>query len=696
MFDILVTYTLLLEIRGLLHPEHILLHPNLNYPASLAMSTSAEISSHIQRRLSTPVIPIHTLAETWLRMDKDPVTHAEIEALLQSNNIHELESRLRGRILFGTAGLRARMEAGFTRMNCVTVIQASQGLAAYVLAQNRSAGSRGVVIGHDARYNSEKFARLAAAAFIEKGIKVWWFDRNVHTPLVPFAVSQRGAAAGVMVTASHNPAKDNGYKVYWSNGCQIIPPHDRGIATAIEQNLEPVSWNENFSSAGTDLVEEVFEPTATAYYHKIKELINLPPNTSLPQFVYTPIHGVGLPFLEQAIQHIIGNISSTIPQTAQPDPPFITVPEQAQPDPSFPTVKFPNPEEAGALDLAMSTADKHNITLIIATDPDADRLAVAEKITSSTTTDENSTEPHWHQFTGNELGLLLASYILSLHQPPHPRPSKPLAILTSTVSSTTLRQISQTDPFPFHHVETLTGFKWLGNVAQSLQNPSATQNTPSPSHSHSPSHTNTPSSPQSHTNTGYTVPFAFEEALGYMFPSVVWDKDGITAACVFLSAAAKWKDELHVTPYERLQQLYQKHGYFADANTYLTSPSPETTNAVFAAIRKVADVTDPPYPNTLGKYKILSWRDLTLGYDSSTPDHVPVLPVDPGSQMITIELEGGGRVTVRGSGTEPKIKVYVEGKGINGQEARRSADEVRDVVVKEWFGERWGLRLAGT
>lgn len=584
------------------------------------------------------------LVEGWLALDEDPETRAEISSLAKENNIIELKKRLCGRIAFGTAGLRARMEAGFTRMNSLTVIQASQGLAAYLLSQEPSAKSKGVVIGRDARYNSEKFAKLSAAAFIAKGIKVYWLD-IVHTPLVPFAVNMFAAAAGIMVTASHNPARDNGYKVYWSNGCQIIPPHDGGISESIHQNLQPVSWDVEAVTKESPFVMHVRNSVEKAYHDTVKKSVVTDGNISIPPFVYTPMHGVGLRPMQAVLERLA---------TRESFQSVAIVTEQAHPDPAFPTVEFPNPEEKGALDCAIKLADTRSIPLIIATDPDADRLAVAQRLPNEC----------WHQFTGNQLGILLAA--CALENLPADRTK--YAMLNSTVSTGMLAQMAKQEGF--HFVETLTGFKWLGNIAQQL---SGTE--------------------------GYTVPFAFEEALGYMFTAVVHDKDGISATAFFLAAAARWWDTERLTPWEKLQQLYEKYGYFADANTYLVSPSPDVTNTVFADIRSLSNMsenaTDVPYPLHLGNRKILSWRDLTTGYDSRTKNHAPGLPVDKKSQMITVELEGQTRFTVRGSGTEPKIKLYIESRADSMEAADHIARDVQKVLVKEWFNpEKYGLRLA--
>ncbi|KAK8206161.1 phosphoglucomutase-2 [Phyllosticta capitalensis] len=588
---------------------------------------------------STSPPTIEELAKEWLRLDKDASTRDEIYRLLVNGEKAELERRLRKRIAFGTAGLRASMQAGFSRLNSLTIIQASQGLAAYLLENVQGIHHRGVVIGHDARHNSEKFAKLTAAAFVAKGIRVWWYEETVHTPLVPFGVGELGAAAGVMITASHNPAQDNGYKVYWGNGCQIIPPHDVGIARAIEQNLEPVTWDTSVVDEGSLLIEGALGLVRDAYFRAVK-LSAVPEDAQLPseradlKFVYTPMHGVGLPYMTQAVKSI-GYENN-----------MVVVKEQAEPDPDFPTVKFPNPEEKGALDLAKQTADASNISLIIASDPDADRLAVAEKVDGA-----------WHQFTGNQVGVLLASHILSTY--PSDQPRSKLAMLASAVSSRMLAAIAAREGF--HFCETLTGFKWLGNVARDLE------------------------------AAEYDVGYAYEEALGYMIPSVVHDKDSVSAAVSFLTATARWRSHEGLSPFQKLQQLYQTYGFFEDANTYLVSPSPDTTAAVFAAIRALGD----PYPKTLGGKKVLSWRDLTVGFDSATPNNVPTLPVDKTSQMITVELEGDVTFTVRGSGTEPKIKLYIECKAASSAEAQAGADAVLKALVAEWFKvDEFGLRLA--
>ncbi|KAF3908464.1 Phosphoglucomutase-2 [Orbilia brochopaga] len=579
---------------------------------------------------------VDQLVQEWLALDKNETTRKEIQDLVTQGATDELDRRLRTRIAFGTAGLRSRMQAGFAHLNDVTIIQASQGLAAYLLASTDTDNPRSVIIGHDHRHNSASFAQLTAAAFVLKGFKVYVLDGLVHTPLVPFGVKHLGCLAGVMITASHNPAKDNGYKVYWGNGCQIIPPVDAGIAASIEGNLTPVerAWEaeavlEEGRRRGT--VEDVKERVAQAYFDKLQEVLGgMQPQKGGAEdgqrvrFVYTPMHGVGLE-PAQAVVEILSVRGE-----------MVIVEEQAKPDPDFSTVKFPNPEEKGALDIAMATADRHGITIVLANDPDADRFAAAEKV-----------DGKWQILTGNQLGVLFASHMLITS----PLPPSQIAMLSSAVSTQMLAAMAALDGF--HHQETLTGFKWLGNVAQQVT-----------------------------ARGSQTAIYAFEEAIGYMFAAVVHDKDGIAALGVFLTMLQRWARE-GLTPITKLRELYARYGHFESCNGYVVSPAPAVTKTVFDGIRAMGAAGER-YPATLGGRKITYWRDLTEGFDSAAAGGVPVLPVDKSSQMITVGMEGV-RFTIRGSGTEPKIKYYVEATAPEKEAAAQVAKEVAGDIVREWF-----------
>lgn len=519
------------------------------------------------------------------------------------------------------------MQAGFNRMNDVTVIQASQGLAMYVREHVSDALSKGIVVGHDHRHNSLRFAELTCLAFVYQGFTVYKLGM-VHTPLVPFGIDQLNASCGVMITASHNPAEDNGYKVYWSNGCQIIPPHDEGISQSIEENLEPWTWDVEILNQ-SDKVKNPVEELEKVYFKQIKMKLMVGSLNPEPGFkvVYTPIHGVGLPYIKQTVE-ILGLTDS-----------MIAVDQQAMPDPDFPTVKFPNPEEKGALDLAKTVADQHGATFIIANDPDADRFVAAVK-------DKQNSQ--WVQLTGNQIGDLFAEYLLKHSAEGVGK----LAMLNSTVSSEFLSHFAR--KHGIHYEDTLTGFKWIGNRAIDLE------------------------------EQGYVVPFAYEEALGYMF-SVVHDKDGISAACVMLQMAVEWHNN-GTDGLQQIQKLYKEIGYFADVNSYYITSDPSTTVETFENIRSLYNAT----PTRIGSFQIDYWRDLTIGYDSSTPDHKPVLPVSASTQIITVKLsqqnqDEGIRFTARGSGTEPKLKVYIEAHSSTPERALNLAQEVWELLELNWF-----------
>ncbi|KAI1933013.1 hypothetical protein LOZ66_006623 [Ophidiomyces ophidiicola] len=539
--------------------------------------------------------PLSVLIERWLDWDQDPRTREEIITLRNERDVPELEKRLRHRIRFGTAGLRGRMLAGFSHINCLTVIQASQGLCKFLKSSEQGSTPLSVVIGRDARYNSELFALLAANVFSVEGVKVWCFDNPIPTPVIPYTVLLKEANAGIMITASHNPAQDNGYKI----GTQINSPIDMRIAEFIAQNLEP--WPKVWQYNKDDLCLEnsISRGLQQTYVDRVCSfVVSTVDKWIVPTpFVYTPLHGVG--YLMMSKLCLALNI-----------PGITVVSEQRDPDPDFPTVRFPNPEEAGALDLAIRTADISAIDIVIANDPDADRFALAQKVNGN-----------WFKFTGDQVGALLASHILDAWK--KELPQKPIAMLSTAVSSTMLSKMATKEGFLFR--ETLTGFKWLANVARQLE------------------------------MEGYDVPFAFEEALGYMFCKVCYDKDGLTAAMTFLAAQAKWRTE-GLTPFTKLQRLYEQYGFHETLNTYFVSPDSITTIKLFEHIRSIPEEKRC----SIGSLPVMRWRDVTNGFDTDISEPSSRLPIDPTSQMLTVWSERGIRFTLRASGTEPKVKIYIE------------------------------------
>ncbi|TFK72594.1 hypothetical protein BDN72DRAFT_957272 [Pluteus cervinus] len=575
-------------------------------------------------------IPLKVLVDEWLRLDRNEVTRQEIQALYTSGDVKELERRLRTRIEFGTAGLRGKMEAGWSRMNDLIVIQASQGLCAYVLAHVSQAEDRGVVIGHDHRHNSERWALLAAAAFLNQGVKVHLLQGIVLTPLVPFSIKKLGAACGIMITASHNPKYDNGYKVYWENAVQIIGPHDKGITKFIEHNLEPLTWN-------TDTV--IMSPRCT---NSTQDLVNgyldniiglVAPKGLTTQnltFVNTSLHGVSDDFLSQAFS-LAGYL------------PYIPVKEQQQPDPEFPTVSFPNPEEQGALDLAISTADIHQAHYVLAQDPDSDRFVAAQK----------EPDGHWHIFTGDQLGIIFAGQIIdNLKSKGEALTS--VAMVASTVSSKMIAAMARLEGFRFE--ECLTGFKYIGNTAIKLE------------------------------NEGFSVPFGYEEAIGYMFGSNIRDKDGIAATIKF-TELANLLEAGGSSVLSYLNDLYSRYGYFQvsffgslpislifillqTSNGYFICNDQKIITKIFTRLQNFCPDLMPSYPSRIAGLEITQVVDLGVGYDSlNPPTFQPSLPTTSG-YMIQFKAKNKSQdlhitLTIRTSGTEPKIKYYLEGDGPN-------------------------------
>ncbi|KAL1741168.1 hypothetical protein HDZ31DRAFT_46000 [Schizophyllum fasciatum] len=580
---------------------------------------------------------LQPLVEEWLRIDRNEETRKEIDQLWASKDLTTLEARLGSRIEFGTAGLRGRMEAGWSRMNDVTIIQASQGLCAYVLKNVPNAAERGVVVGHDHRHHSERWAQLTAAAFIDQGVKAYLHRGLVHTPLVPFSVKRLGAACGVMITASHNPKQDNGYKVYWENAVQIISPHDTGISASIEEHLEPTTWNVE-SLASSQLCVDATQRMKDEYFESLLNIVQPAVNPPPVKFVNTSMHGVSHPFVSRAFE--ILNF-----------PPFTPVAEQQDPDPEFPTVRYPNPEEKGALDLAMKVAAEHGAQIILAQDPDSDRFSAIEA----------RADGGWTTFTGDQLGTIFAAAQLAKYKATG-APLGKLALIASTVSSRMVAAMAAAEGFGFH--ATLTGFKFIGNAALEM------------------------------TRRGFEVPFGYEEAIGYMFGREVRDKDGVAATVSFVDLVLSlYKEGKTVKSY--LDELYERYGYFETRNSYFICADPRIITEIFADLRNMNSDNKPlrRYPHTIGGLGVTAVSDLTTYYDSRYG--TPRLPRSSG-QMIQFWAKGGDvkiTLTLRTSGTEPKIKYYLEGSGTDRVAVGNALTAVVEDLRVTWMqAESFGLQ----
>ncbi|XP_017835874.1 glucose 1,6-bisphosphate synthase [Drosophila busckii] len=555
----------------------------------------------------------------WIKWDRNPDTVKQIMQAVKNQEWDTLRCRLCNRITFGTAGLRAVMRAGFDSMNELIVVQTAQGLMTYLKDQYPEPATwadQGIVVGFDARYNSQRFAELTAIVFLNNGFRVFLFRRYVATPFVPYTVTRLNCLAGVMVTASHNPKQDNGYKVYWTNGAQIIPPQDEGIQEAIMEHLEPRgdSWDETALCAN-DLLEDPYN-VVPSYYDALKKEISCPlmeSNGKCPlSFTYTAMHGVGYPYIQMAFTKV--NHKPVVPVT-----------QQVVPDPEFSTTPTPNPEEGKeSMDLSIKTATEQKCDIILANDPDADRLAVAEI----------SENKKFKLFTGNELGALLGWWALeNFNMRNSGEDISNCVMIASTVSSKILRAMAAIEGFTFH--ETLTGFKWMGNKAIEQK------------------------------QAGRNVLFAFEEAIGYMMGTTVYDKDGISAAAHVATMACYLRSKKCMTLQEKLRDIYETYGFHDSICSYVICRSQSTIKKIFNRLRTFDDGQENTYPTSVldGDYEIEHVRDLTTGYDSSTSDKKAVLPVSSSTQMITFTFKNGVVITLRTSGTEPKMKYYADISG---------------------------------
>jgi phosphomannomutase len=545
--------------------------------------------------------PIVARAQAWLKEDPDEQTRAELQSILDRNDRAALDERFLAKLEFGTAGLRGVLGAGPNRMNRVVVLRTTAGLCRYLIEHGPDARARGVVIGYDGRRMSREFAEDAASVCAGFGVRAHLFSSVVPTPLVGFAVTELQAAAGVMVTASHNPPEYNGYKVYWANGAQIVPPHDEGIAKAIDAigPLTTVARPILKEARARGLVVDVAPEIEARYLDAVAALQQYPGVGRDLVIAYTPLHGVGYERTRAALRRFGFEH-------------LHVVDEQREPDGSFPTVNFPNPEERGALDLVLSLADRVSADLVLANDPDADRLAVAARHDGS-----------WRQLTGNEVGALLAYYLL-VDAPARADAPGPRLAITTIVSSPLLGELCRA--IGVRYEEVLTGFKWIANRALELE-----------------------------SSEGARFVFGYEEALGYTVGDVVRDKDGVGSAAVFAELAAFYKSQHQRTLFQQLDEVYRRTGVFVSGQHNVTIKGLEGASK----IRAIMDGFRKSPPKTIGERRVQSVTDIQEGIRTRADGAVEPLSL-PSSNVIAYLLDGGSRVTLRPSGTEPKIKYYFD------------------------------------
>lgn len=527
-------------------------------------------------------------ARAWIDGDPDPATRAELEGLLAAGRHDTLAERMDGVLEFGTAGIRGAVEAGSNRMNRAVVIKTTAGLASF-LSTHRSGP---VVVGFDGRTSSEQFAADTVGVLVAAGIEVAYFRHPVPTPIAAFAARDMGAGAAVVVTASHNPPADNGYKVYDSNGAQIIPPVDQSIAAAIAATgfATDVPRVEGVFDGASSLANPLDPETVYQRYRRqVEAVVPGTGRTSGLKIAYTPIHGVGWEHVRRLMTD--GGFGSVEAVESQRDP-----------DGVFPTVSFPNPEEPGAMDEVMTLGTEMKADLVIANDPDADRLAVALPDGSG----------GWRPLTGNQVGVLLGDWLLERWSG-HER----AIVVNSIVSSPMLAEVARLHDA--HFEQTLTGFKWIANAALQLEA----------------------------AGEGVFV-FGYEEALGYSVGPVVRDKDGISAILAFARMADSLAEDGSDVA-QRLDHLSRRAGLWVSTQLSVVRPGSEGLAEIAAAMDRLAhDV-----PSEVDGMAVTGSTDYRCG----AGDRPPWLASTP---LVALQLAGSGRVLIRPSGTEPKLKIYVD------------------------------------
>lgn len=560
----------------------------------------------------------------WLN---DPSIDEETKEELKSieGNNAEIEDRFYKELEFGTAGLRGVIGNGSNRMNKYTVTKATQGLANYINKNNPE--NKGVAISYDSRHMSKEFSEYTALCLNANGIKTYVFEELRPVPELSFAVRELKCIAGVMITASHNPPKYNGYKVYWEDGAQIVPPHDKGIITEVNsiEDFSTIKKITKEEAIKKGLYNVIGKKMDDKYIKTLKNLVlNLDTIKKVQKdvnIVYTPLHGAG----NVPVQRILKEIGFEN---------VYVVPEQEKPDGDFPTVDYPNPEDERAFKLALELAKKVNADVVLANDPDADRLGVYAK---------DSKTGEYHSFTGNMSGLLIAEYELSQKQERGEIPANG-ALIKTIVSSNLADAIAK--EYNLKLVEVLTGFKYIGEQMRLFE--------------------------QTGKNT---YMFGFEESYGCLVGTHARDKDGIAAVMALCEAAAYYKTKGY-TLWDQMMNIYEKYGYYKELTVSVTK---EGVSGADEIKQIMENIRQNPITQ-LGKYKVLKFRD----YKQGTIKDLETGKVEntnlPTSNVLYFELNNDAWCCVRPSGTEPKIKFYIGIKENNMEDAEKSLKELAEKV----------------
>ena len=562
--------------------------------------------------------------ENWLNDSAiDEKTKEELRSI--KGNDAEIQDRFYKDLEFGTAGLRGVIGNGSNRMNKYTVTKATQGLANYIIKCGKQA--QGVAISYDSRHMSKEFSEYTALCLNANGIKTYVFENLRPVPELSFAVRQLKCCAGVMITASHNPPKYNGYKVYWEDGAQIVPPHDKGIITEVNAIVDfgKIKTMDKTEAIEKGLYNVIGKEMDDKYIETLKNLVLNPEIIKEMQdditIVYTPLHGAG----NVPVQRILKEIGFTH---------VYVVPEQEQPNGDFPTVSYPNPEDAKAFKLALELAEKVNADIVLANDPDADRLGIYAK---------DSVTGEYKTFTGNMSGLLIAEYELSQKKLQNKIPANG-ALVKTIVSSNLADSIAK--EYDLKLIEVLTGFKYIGEQIKNFEETGAN-----------------------------TYMFGFEESYGCLIGTYARDKDGISAVMALCEAAAFYKKQGY-TLCDQMQNIYKKYGFFKESQISITKEGANGAEEIKNLMEKMRE----NIPESIGKYKVLEYRDYKKDVKRNMITNEESKTGLPNSNVLYYVLENDAWCCVRPSGTEPKIKFYVGVKANSEEEAINDLKELEKAV----------------
>ena len=555
----------------------------------------------------------------------DEATHQELEQIKDDEN--EIKERFYKDLEFGTAGLRGVIGAGTNRMNKYTVTKATQGLANYILKTGKQ--DKGVVIAFDSRRFSPEFSMWAALCLNANGIKTYRFDTLRPTPVLSFAVRELGCVAGIVVTASHNPPEYNGYKVYWEDGAQIVPPIDGEIISEVNAitDYSVIKMMDLEEAKSKGLYNVVGEELDKKYIEALKKQVLNPEAIKTMakdlKIVYTPLHGTG----NIPVQTILKELGFEN---------VYVVPEQEKPDGEFPTVSYPNPEDPKAFALALELAKKVDADVILANDPDADRLGVFVK---------NNANGGYEMFTGNMSALFIAEYELSQRKEKGILPENG-AVITTIVSSDLTKAIAK--EYNMKLFEVLTGFKWIGEKIKQFEQ----------------------------AGGNYEYVFGFEESYGCLVGTHARDKDGIVAVMATCEAVAYYKSK-GISALEQMKNIYKKYGYYKEGQTALTFKGIEGAEK----IKAIMDNMRKNPPMQLAGLKVLEFRDYQTNEVKDFRNNTVRETGLPKSNVLYFDLENSSWCCVRPSGTEPKIKFYYGVCTDSGEKSIEKMNELKEFLA---------------